>query len=98
MLVGIIDAMDPMPAEAGSAYGLERYWSRNWAGNDTWGHGGNYAEPDTVEGLQEVVASATKLRCLGRGHGFPAVCDSDDLMVSLRHLNEVIELDLDAQT
>ena len=22
-----------MPAEAGSAYGLERYWSRNWAGN-----------------------------------------------------------------
>ena len=32
-LMGLIDVREPMPAEAGSAYGLERYWSRNWAGN-----------------------------------------------------------------
>jgi xylitol oxidase len=98
VLVGIIDAMDPMPAEAGSAYGDERYWSRNWAGNVSWAHGGNFAEPESVEELRALVAGASKLRCLGRGHGFPAVCDSEDLMVSLRRMNKVLELDLERQT
>ena len=64
-LMGLIDVREPMPAEAGSAYGLERYWSRNWAGNVEWSHGGNYHEPETLEELQAIVADADKLRCLG---------------------------------
>ena len=97
-LVGLIDPSEPVPAEAGSTYGLDRYWSRNWAGNIVWSHDGNIAEPATVAELQEVVRGADKLRCIGRGHAFPDVCDSSELMVSLRHMHDIISVDEEALT
>lgn len=87
-LVGLC-ADDPPPEAMGTA-GYERYITRNWAGNVRWQHQGQkpfFCEPASVEEVQEIVRMHSKVRVLGRGHCFPALCDgggdSGEVVISL---------------
>jgi xylitol oxidase len=57
---------------------------RNWAGNHAYG-ARKLHRPGTVEELQELIASAPRIRVLGTRHSFHAIADSDEL-VSLERL------------
>src|SRR5690606_2836124 len=51
----------------------------------------------TLEELQEVVASATRIRALGSRHSFSGMADSDEL-VSLESLPPSIRIDVESET
>lgn len=53
--------------------------------------------PSSVEELQEVVASAPKIRALGSRHSFTDLADSSEL-VTLEGLPPAIEIDADSET
>lgn len=63
----------------------------NWAKNHTY-RAGVLHEPSTLAALQELVASAPRIRALGSRHCFNDIADSDAL-VSLERMPEVVELD-----
>ena len=55
---------------------------QNWAGNYTY-HAARFHYPETIEELQEIVRSCTKLRVLGSRHSFNGIADSTEDIVSL---------------
>ncbi|WP_155850192.1 FAD-binding protein [Arthrobacter sp. Br18] len=57
----------------------------NWAGNHTY-RATRLAFPRSLAGLQELVASAPKLRALGSRHSFNDLADSAGVLVSLENL------------
>jgi alditol oxidase len=65
---------------------------RNWAGNYTYS-ATRYHQPETIEQIREIVASCKKIRALGTRHSFNGIADSDHDLISLEHLNRVVELD-----
>lgn len=69
----------------------------NWAGNHTY-RAGSFAYPGSVAELQEVTASASKLRALGSRHSFNDLADSTGTLVSLEKLEPGISIDETART
>ena len=70
---------------------------RNWAGNVEFG-AHQVVHPESLEQLQEVVASSPRLHVLGTGHSFSRVADTDGVLVMLDHMPARIEIDEDAAT
>src|SRR4051812_24844000 len=70
---------------------------RNWAGNYEY-QATRLHYPKTVDDVRRLVAGTPSLRVLGTRHSFNPIADNPggDL-VSLRHLDQVVRLDLDAQ-
>lgn len=78
-----------MVSEAGTELHTEQY---NWAGNLRYA-AAELREPTTVVELQELVASASRLRALGSRHSFNRIADTSGVMVSLEHLAPAIDVD-----
>ena len=70
---------------------------RNWAGNIAYG-AARFHAPATVDDLQAIVATSTKVRAVGSRHSFNAIADTDGDQISLAALPRVVELDPQAQT
>src|SRR5580698_3050362 len=68
----------------------------NWSGNYTYSTN-HLHQPKTVEEVQQVVKSCTKLRALGARHSFNGIADSTENQISLKQLNQ-IDLDANAHT
>lgn len=68
----------------------------NWAGNFTYSASAIH-EPETVDDLRRIVASAAKIRPLGSRHSFNALADAAE-MVSLAKMDPDIRIDPDAMT
>lgn len=64
----------------------------NWAGNYTY-RAAKLHQPETIEKLQELVASSNKLKALGTRHSFNDIADSPGDLISLKHFNQILELD-----
>src|SRR5215211_5920527 len=67
---------------------------RNWAGNHAYG-ARELHRPATLEELQELVASSSRIRVLGTRHSFNAIADSEAL-VSLERLPADVTADREA--
>lgn len=65
----------------------------NWAENVAFSHTA-FRCPETVNELQDVVAAADKLRVLGSGHSFSSLCRTDDTMVSLAFMRNVLGVEV----
>jgi xylitol oxidase len=63
--------------------------ARNWSGSHAYSCG-SYAEPASLEELQEVVAAAERVRVLGTGHSFNAMPDTPGTLLSLRSLPDAV--------
>jgi xylitol oxidase len=61
----------------------------NWSGNYTFSTD-RLHQPQTVEEVQEVVKSCSKLRALGARHSFNGIADSTQDQISLAHLNQIV--------
>lgn len=70
---------------------------RNWAGNIEY-RATNWHTPSTVEEVQNIVRDSNKIKGLGSRHSFNRIADSDDTIISLQHMNQVVEIDADKQT
>ncbi|RUS47439.1 FAD-binding protein [Cohnella sp. AR92] len=65
---------------------------RNWAGNYRYS-AAELFEPERMEQLQEWVAKREKVRALGSRHSFNSIADTPGSLVSLKKMNQVLELD-----
>ncbi|MCW2494826.1 FAD-binding protein [Jatrophihabitans sp.] len=65
---------------------------RNWAGNVTFGAEA-YEAPTSLPELQQLVASARRVRVLGTGHSFNRLADTSGVQVSLTKMPPEIEID-----
>lgn len=69
---------------------------RNWAGNVAFSPE-RVETPPHLEGLQELVAAATRagqhVRAVGAGHSFSPLIQTEDVLVSLDHFDDVGEAD-----
>jgi xylitol oxidase len=70
---------------------------KNWAGNLTYGTG-NVFYPKTVEEVQELVKTHSRLKALGTRHCFNTIADSRDNLLSTKQMNKVVSLDAKAGT
>jgi xylitol oxidase len=61
----------------------------NWSGNYTYSTD-RLHQPKTVEEVQQVVKSCSKLRALGARHSFNGIADSTENQISLTHLNQMV--------
>ncbi len=61
----------------------------NWSGNYTYSTD-RLHQPQTVEEVQQVVKSCSKLRALGARHSFNGIADSTENQISLTHLNQMV--------
>jgi alditol oxidase len=71
--------------------------NRNWAGNFQYSTT-NWHKPESLEEVQQLVSSLTKLRVIGTRHSFNSIADSKQNMVSLQNLNKVLSIDLEKET
>lgn len=69
----------------------------NWAGNYTY-QAPRFHQPQTVEQIQELVAHSSQLKALGTRHSFNDIADSSGDLLSLEHLNRIVDLDRDHST
>ncbi|MDX6276894.1 MAG: alditol oxidase [Nocardioidaceae bacterium] len=69
----------------------------NWAGNITYSAAA-LREPESVDELAEVVASALSVRALGSRHSFNRIADTTGLQVSVARLPGMVEIDSAART
>lgn len=70
---------------------------KNWAGNLAYSST-EVHRPDSVDGLAEVVAGASRVKALGSRHSFNRVGDTDGVHILLDALPQEIELDVARQT
>lgn len=68
----------------------------NWSGNYEY-HTERLYVPKTVEEVQQVVKSCSKLKALGTRHSFNSIADSSANQISLKHLDQMV-LDEKART
>jgi xylitol oxidase len=61
----------------------------NWSGNYTYSTD-RLHQPQTVEEVQQVVKSCSKLRALGARHSFNGIADSTENQISLTHLSQMV--------
>ncbi len=64
---------------------------KNWAGNLTYSTE-NLQEPDSIEQIQDIVRQSKQIRMLGSRHSFNTISDTTDTLISLKKLNQVLEL------
>ena len=69
----------------------------NWAGNIAYGATAVHA-PRSMADIQELVRKARKVRALGSRHSFNRIADTDADLVSMRHLDGVLQLDVAASS
>jgi len=69
----------------------------NWAGNYRYG-ARSIAHPESVEQVQEAVASADHIRALGTRHSFNDLADTTGDLISVAGLPQTVEIDADART
>ena len=69
----------------------------NWAGNCTY-RAARLHRPESVEAVQRIVTGAEKVKALGTRHSFNEIADCVADMISLEHLDRVIEIDRDRRT
>lgn len=67
---------------------------RNWAGNQT-ARVAHFFEPTTEAELMDIVQRFPKIRLVGSGHSWSALCVTDTALVSTAHYNKVLHLDRD---
>ena len=70
---------------------------RNWSGNLTY-QARRVHEPASVEEVQEIVRSASRLRALGSRHSFNTIADTHGDHISLVGLPRVVEIDATGPT
>jgi alditol oxidase len=70
---------------------------RNWAGNHTYSTD-RVERPAGVEELQELVASAERVKALGSRHSFTDIGDTDGVLVSLERLPTGLTVDAGSGT
>jgi len=70
---------------------------KNWAGNLTYSTD-HVFYPKSVQEVQQLVKTHTKLKVLGTRHCFNTIADSKDNLLSTKELNKVINLDKKAHT
>ena len=58
----------------------------------------NYYQPETEEEIQFIIKKHDKIRVVGTGHSWSAVCVTDDTMINLDQYNKVLHLDKEQQT
>lgn len=94
----------PIPPEAQGRPQPLLWAEKNWSGFVHWSHdhGRSMVQPSTVQEVQEAVRNASKVRVLGRGHGFPAICDQSDpdgvLLSLLPNMGAVLDIDHTSRT
>src|SRR5215472_18537067 len=69
----------------------------NWAGNLTYGTD-RLSEATSVEQIRSFVSQQARFKVLGTRHCFNSIADSRDVLLSLRPMQQVWELDLLART
>src|ERR671913_560801 len=57
----------------------EHFPRKNWAGNYAY-RAERLHRPSTIEGVQEIVAGAPRVRVLGSRHSFNDIADSSELL------------------
>ncbi|MEL6867513.1 MAG: D-arabinono-1,4-lactone oxidase [Bacteroidota bacterium] len=69
---------------------------KNWAGNVQW-HPNEIAYPTTEEAIQALVLKAAnmrkKIRVIGTGHSFTALCATNDILLSLDQYQGLVAVD-----
>ncbi len=70
---------------------------KNWAGNIEYGTENLYAA-NSVEQVQRLVKSQSKLKVLGTRHCFNNIADSNYQFLSLKPMDEIVALDQQART
>ena len=65
---------------------------RNWAGNYLY-RAMQIHKPETIEQVQELVTRGSKVKALGTRHSFNDIADSPGELISLEHLDKILELD-----
>src|SRR5262245_27505722 len=70
---------------------------KNWAGNYAY-TARNYYEPAWAEELQQLVKKLDKQKALGSRHCFNDIADTPKNQISTRHLNKIVQLDVDKNT
>jgi xylitol oxidase len=70
---------------------------KNWAGNLTFSTD-HVFYPKSVQEVQQLVKTHTKLKVLGTRHCFNSIADSKDNLLSTKELNKVLSLDKKAHT
>jgi len=69
----------------------------NWAGNYTY-NAIRLHRPTTVVQVQEIVSQCNKIRVLGSRHSFNGIADSHEDLISLEHLDQVVDIDREHHT
>ncbi|RCW63915.1 FAD-binding protein [Saliterribacillus persicus] len=64
----------------------------NWAGNLTY-QASRWYEPETQEEIIDIVKKSNKVRVVGSRHSFNDIADTEETIICLKKLNNVIELD-----
>lgn len=70
---------------------------RNWAGNFTY-HANQWHTPQTVADLQSIIKKSDNVKGLGSRHSFNHIADTNEAMLSLVHMNDILEIDKQHQT
>ncbi|HEY6932905.1 MAG TPA: FAD-binding protein [Marmoricola sp.] len=76
---------------------MQRQPETNWAGNHTY-RARRIVRPSSVEEVQELVATAPRVRALGSRHSFTAITDTDGLLVETLALPVELALDEASRT
>src|SRR5215510_13183212 len=69
----------------------------NWSGHHTFS-AARVHYPETVEQVQELVASCNKLRVLGSRHSFNHIADSAEDLISLERFDHTVTCDSERRT
>jgi alditol oxidase len=65
---------------------------RNWAGNLTFA-ARRVHRPGTIDELRELIVGSDRIRAIGTRHSFSGLADTDDDLVSLERMPEVVDID-----
>ena len=70
---------------------------KNWAGNYTYSAARLHA-PTSVEQLQALIRSHSRVKALGTRHSFNSVADTTEDLISLEHFDRIVALDRERRT
>lgn len=76
---------------------IQNFTFRNWASNIV-ANIPFYYQPDTEEELLAILKQHKKVRIVGTGHSWSALCLTDEALINLDRYNQVISLDKTART
>ncbi|MGB7340636.1 MAG: FAD-binding protein [Phototrophicaceae bacterium] len=68
----------------------------NWSGNLTYST--NPRDIHSIEQLKDHIHTADHVKVIGSRHSFNDIADSSSLLLSLQHLNQIVEIDSEKQT